>query len=102
MGKLSNSRGETLTETLVAILIAVLASMMLLTAAIAASNLNRAAAAADADLRAQQEVVERQDEVNGIAYVTIEDGNKTTRYPVQRYGGGTRGLQAYAVEEETP
>ena len=73
MGKLSNSRGETLTETLVAILIAVRASMMLLTAAIAASNINRAAAAADADLRAQQEVVERQDEVNGIAYVTIED-----------------------------
>lgn len=60
MKKRLNHRGETLTETLVSILILTLSGLLLLTATMAANKVNQAAVKMDADLREQLQYVEMQ------------------------------------------
>ena len=79
-----NHRGETLTETLVSILILTLSGLLLLTATMAANKVNQAAVKMDADLREQLQYAEMQRRnvaygagtgsvtVNGVVYdVTV-------------------------------
>ena len=60
MKKRLNHRGETLTETLVSILILTLSGLLLLTATMAANKVNQAAVKMDADLREQLQYAEMQ------------------------------------------
>ena len=60
MKKRLNHRGETLTETLVSILILTLSGLLLLTATMAANKVNQAAVKMDADLREQLRYAEMQ------------------------------------------
>lgn len=55
-----NHRGETLTETLLSILILTLSGLLLLTATMAANKVNQAAVKMDADLREQLQYAEMQ------------------------------------------
>ena len=54
-------RGETLVETLAAILVVSLTSVFLLTSIMAAQRVNRRAGEADEQLRLEQDVVERRE-----------------------------------------
>lgn len=60
MKKRLNHRGETLTETLVSILILTLSGLLLLTATMAANKVNQAAVKMDSDLREQLRYAEMQ------------------------------------------
>ena len=75
------SRGETLVETLAAILVVSLTSVFLLTSVMAAQRVNRQAGEGDEQLRLEQDVVERRE--NGKAG-TVQVGS--SRYDVIRYG----------------
>ena len=75
------SRGETLVETLAAILVVSLPSVFLLTSVMAAQRVNRQAGEGDEQLRLEQDVVERRE--NGKAG-TVQVGS--SRYDVIRYG----------------
>ena len=66
MKKRLNHRGETLTETLVSILILTLSGLLLLTATMAANKVNQAAVKMDADLREQLQYAEMQS--HNVAY----------------------------------
>ncbi len=91
MKKRLNHRGETLTETLVSILILTLSGLLLLTATMAANKVNQAAVKMDTDLREQLQYAEMQDRniayaagtgivtVNGeVYYVTVYSHPKST------------------------
>ena len=105
MKKRLNHRGETLTETLVSILILTLSGLLLLTATMAANKVNQAAVKMDSDLREQLQYAEMQRydvaygagtgsvTVNGEQYdVTVyshpksDDPNRLRSYS---YAGGT-------------
>lgn len=60
MKKRLNHRGETLTETLVSILILTLSGLLLLTATMVANKVNQAAVKMDTDLREQLQYAEMQ------------------------------------------
>ena len=106
-----NHRGETLTETLVSILILTLSGLLLLTATMAANKVNQAAVKMDTDLREQLQYAEMQRHelaygagtdtvtVNGEEYdVTVyshpksDDPNKLRSYSyATNPAGGTGG-----------
>ena len=88
------SRGETLVETLAAILVVSLTSVFLLTSVMAAQRVNRQAGEGDEQLRLEQDVVERRE--NGKAG-TVQVGS--SRYDVIRYGEG-KALQGYVLQSE--
>ncbi len=73
MKKRLNHRGETLTETLVSILILTLSGLLLLTATMAANKVNQAAVKMDTDLREQLQYAEMQDHnvAGGTGRVTV-------------------------------
>ena len=73
MKKRLNHRGETLTETLVSILILTLSGLLLLTATMAANKVNQAAVKMDTDLREQLQYAEMQDrnKSGGTGSVTV-------------------------------
>lgn len=87
-------RGETLVETLAAILVVSLTSVFLLTSIMAAQRVNRQAGEGDEQLRLEQDVVERRE--NGKAG-TVQVGS--SRYDVIRYGEG-KALQGYVLQRE--
>ena len=87
-------RGETLVETLAAILVVSLTSVFLLTSVMAAQRVNRRAGEADEQLRLEQDVVERRE--NGKPG-TVQVGS--SRYGVIRYGEG-EALQGYVLQSE--
>lgn len=87
-------RGETLVETLAAILVVSLTSVFLLTSVMAAQRVNRQAGEGDEQLRLEQDVVERRE--NGKAG-TVQVGS--SRYDVIRYGEG-KALQGYVLQSE--
>ena len=111
MKKRLNHRGETLTETLVSILILTLSGLLLLTATMAANKVNQAAVKMDTDLREQLQYAEMQDRdvayaagtgtvtVNGKEYFvtvyyspTSTDPNKLQSYSYSpNSAGGTGG-----------
>lgn len=105
-----NHRGETLTETLVSILILTLSGLLLLTATMAANKVNQAAVKMDTDLREQLQYAEMQRHelaygagtgrvtVNGKEYYvtvyshpTSKDPKKLQSYSYAYTPGGTGG-----------
>ncbi len=85
MNKLRSRRGETLIETLAAILVIVLTSTFFLTAVIATGKINRTTGTADDSLRMVQESVEKKE--NGAdGSIVITAGGKSTAYDVRFYG----------------
>ena len=95
-------RGETLVETLAAILVVSLTSVFLLTSIMAAQRVNRRAGEGDEQLRLEQDVVERwSDGKQGTVQVgkqsTVQVGS--SRYDVIRYGEG-KALQGYVLQSE--
>lgn len=91
-------RGETLVETLAAILVVSLTSVFLLTSVMAAQRVNRRAGEADEQLRLEQDAVERRE--NGKqSTVEISSVKGTSRYDVIRYGEGDA-LQGYVLQSE--
>lgn len=77
------SRGETLVETLAAILVVSLTSVFLLTSVMAAQRVNRQAGEGDEQLRLEQDVVERR-----------SDGKQST----VQIGGGSPLLTTLTVK----
>jgi type II secretory pathway pseudopilin PulG len=96
MAKLKSKRGETIVETLVAILIVVLTSSFFLTAVIATAKINKTANSADNSFRAAQEQVEKQENKQD-GTVTITVGNQSKTYDVEVYGDGEE-LQGYTLK----
>ena len=96
------SRGETLVETLAAILVVSLTSVFLLTSVMAAQRVNRQAGEGDEQLRLEQDVVERRSDGKPG---TVQIGKQSTvqigggSYPVIRYGEG-EALQGYVLQSE--
>ena len=96
------SRGETLVETLAAILVVSLTSVFLLTSVMAAQRVNRQAGEGDEQLRLEQDVVERRSDGKQS---TVQIGKQSTvqigggSYPVIRYGEG-EALQGYVLQSE--
>ena len=88
MKKRLNHRGETLTETLVSILILTLSGLLLLTATMAANKVNQAAVKMDTDLREQLRYAEMQRHElaygAGTGRVTV-NGEKGEKYDVTVY-----------------
>ena len=95
-------RGETLVETLAAILVVSLTSVFLLTSVMAAQRVNRQAGEGDEQLRLEQDVVERRSDGKQS---TVQIGKQSTvqigggSYPVIRYGEG-EALQGYVLQSE--
>lgn len=87
-------RGETLVETLAAILVVSLTSVFLLTSIMAAQRVNRRAGEADEQLRLEQNAVERRE--NGKPG-TVQVGS--SQYDVIRYGEG-KALQGYVLQSK--
>ena len=98
MRKLLGKRGETLTETLAAILIAAMACMMLLTAVSVSTKLNLSARRADEALRLSQEEAELRKSAGEETSVTVALGADSSGYPVVRYGSEDA-VTAYAFKE---
>lgn len=73
--KLKNNKGETLVETMVALLIAVLAVGLVATASIAASKMNEANRAADMKIRQDLELVETHTAGKELKQMTIIFGD---------------------------
>ena len=93
MVKKRSKRGETLVETLAAILIVVLTSTIFLTATITTAKINRSARTADDTLRvAQEQVEQRQNGRQGS--VKIKTAAGTAEYNVTFYGASEK-LQSY-------
>lgn len=93
MVKKRSKRGETLVETLAAILIVVLTSTFFLTATITTAKINRSARTADDTLRvAQEQVEQRQNGRQGS--VKIKTAAGTAEYNVTFYGASEK-LQSY-------
>lgn len=91
-------RGETLVETLAAILVVSLTSVFLLTSVMAAQRVNRQAGEGDEKLRLEQNTVECRE--NGKqSTVEISSAKGTSRYDVIRYGEGDA-LQGYVLQSE--
>lgn len=90
--KLRSNRGETLTETLAAILILTLSSLVLLTMTVTAVRINRMAGQSDKTFHAEIAAVETQ-QSPGTGKIEISG----YKYDVVLYGTGG-GLTAYGLK----
>ena len=98
--KLRSRRGETLVETLVAILVSALSVVLLVGGITAAAQINRRAAEQDGDFYGQLTAAEGQTEPPVETFtVTVEQGSGLdAKIPASLYGEGD--LWAYARREE--
>lgn|GEM_PF-3491464 len=87
--------GETLTETLVALLISALGILLLTTSIVSAISINRAATARDRDLRSQKRAAELQSEPAGTGTVTVAVDGREAMVGVTFYGGDD--ISSYAL-----
>ena len=96
--KLRHTGGETLTETLAAVLVVSCASVLLATMILASSHLNATARAQDGVLYREVSAAEAQSEGGAPAKVVLTD-EKNNRYSlnVAVYGKGD-GLRSYRKE----
>lgn len=97
--KLRSRRGETLVETLVAILVSALSVVLLVGGITAAAQINRRAAEQDGDFYGQLTAAEEQEGVGTDINITVQpkNGLKVT-IPASLYGEGD--LWAYARRDE--
>ena len=84
--KLKSAAGETLAETLAAILVASLSSLILAHAAVSASRVNKAAEAADARFAEQQAAAEAQTVKLSEGTFTFAGEGLTGAYSVEYFG----------------
>ena len=97
--KLRSRRGETLVETLVAILVSALSVVLLVGGITAAAQINRRAAEQDGDFYGQLTAAEEQAAPVETFHVTVEqDGGLDAKIPASLYGEGD--LWAYARRDE--
>ena len=103
--KLASAAGETLVETLAAILVAALSVTLLVGGVAASGAIDRAARASDDDFYAALTAAEGQDGTGDLITVTVSNGSGfKTRLDATLYGGDGD-LHAYARAErggETP
>lgn len=92
-------RGETITETLAAILIVTLSTLVLVTLALTAVRFNRTAAEADQRLQAEQVAAENHAD-GAPGTVTLRGDHIDCTYNVS-YTGGDGALTSYE-KEKTP
>ena len=106
MKKRLNHRGETLTETLVSILILTLSGLLLLTATMAANKVNQAAVKMDTDLREQLQYAEMQDrnKSDETGSVTVNVNGEEYKVTVYSHPDSTdpNKLQSYSYATITP
>lgn len=98
-------RGETLTETLAAILLVTLSATVLCTLVVTAARINRAAGEGDARFRQNQAAVERRragtdGTLTSDGSVTVTVGGVTSSYPVTVYTVENGALTSYAYRGE--
>ena len=100
--KLGGSRGETLVETLAAILVAALSVGLLLGGVAVSVQLNRQAEESDRTfydtLTAAENRTAPVTTTESTPSVTVEEGEKSASIPVQVYGG--EGLWSYALKDD--
>lgn len=97
--KLHSASGETLVETMAAILIVTLASLLFLTMLQTTTRLNAGADEADESYQADLNAAELQDtgDLTGSGTVTVRrDGAETAEYSVDYYRTADGGLTSYA------
>ena len=98
MKKLRGKRGETLVETLVAILICVLSLTMMFTATAVAANLNSRAAEGDRQYATDMATAELRTAALPEGTVTIlAEGQTPANIPVRFYGSTGSAYTSYAV-----
>lgn len=73
--RLKETRGETLIESMIAILIFTFASILFLTLVTSAANINTTVKEADERFQAQQEAVEKNETSTESATVTLKKGD---------------------------
>ncbi|MCI2057282.1 MAG: hypothetical protein LKJ86_09085 [Oscillibacter sp.] len=98
MKKLKSSRGETLVETLVAILTVTLASLLFLQMTNSAASINRSTAAADETFQADLSAAEIQSGAASSGTVTLQNGAASYSYGVDVYTSSDGNLTSYAAE----
>ena len=92
-----SAKGETLVETLVAILIITFSAIILVNTTIASTNINRKVESSDTNFREELAAAEGlQEPVDGK--ITIK-GDKTYTYDVEYYGKED-GLRSYRIPSE--
>ena len=92
-----NMRGESIVETLAAVLICSLAILMLYTALASAARMNTAADAQSAQLRDTIIAAEMQQEPEGMPREVTVAGYENVPYVVDYYGGKVDGLKSYRL-----
>lgn len=100
LDRLGDVRGETLVESLIAILICSLSAVMLIVATTTAVRMNAAAEARDKALQAAQQVAEGNSGTSTPATASVKSGGSslgTVAYQVDVYGS-VEALSAYALE----
>lgn len=101
--RLKNTRGETLIESMVAILIFTFASILFLTLVTSAANINTTVKEADESFQAQQLAVEKNETATEQATVSLKKGdtellaeNAYQKFAVTKADGDA--LYAYVLE----
>lgn len=107
--KFRSRAGESLVESLVAILIFTLASIVMYTMVTTAADINMSAKEADRNIQAQLVVAEQAETVTSTGKITISLGSASVmEVDVNIYGGTNGTLYSYfadsaeATEETTP
>lgn len=90
--------GETLVETLAAILVFTLASLLFVQMAVTAARINQSARAQDAAYTQQLEAAERQTGDGTGGTVEIRGGSGSWSYAVTVYGGEAGDICSYAPQ----
>lgn len=96
MKKIRNSKGETLIETLVAIIILTVSAMLLAEVSASSIRINKQTGKIDTKYRDQLAVVENRENPEP-GEVTITNGGTTYTYQVEYYGDQV-GLTSYTAK----
>ena len=88
------NRGETLIETLIAVLILTFSSIMFLNMTLSSVKINSASQQKDAEFR--EDLMEAEKEETGrIGKITIKTDQSSYSYQVEYYGKGNDGMISY-------
>lgn len=99
--KLHSRLGETLVETMAAILIFTFSSIILLSMIAAATKLNAAAKESDSTISAELNAAESQDGAGEAASITIHPSESSSQtVSVNRFSSGDGTLYSYSFNKE--
>lgn len=100
--KLRSKAGESLIESLAAILIFTMASIVMYSMVTTAADINRKAKIMDETNQQHMIAVEKGEDPNGSATITFSlDGTQIAQTPVDIYGGTDGSLFTYFVQDST-